>query len=126
MSRVTCCSLSKLKAIQEPNDVNLFIVRNPKGDVQGLTVFSYLAPSSELYSFAMENKNNPNWWNIYKEAFELELDSRDKQIGLQIVQDYLMQGMNVNLVCYCGNPEYCHRSLVGNRLKEMGCEVRIL
>ena len=126
MARVTCCSLAQLKTIQEPGDVNLFIVRNPKQNIKDVTVFSYLAPSSELYSFAMENKNNPKWWEIYKKEFELELENRDKKIGLQIVQDYLMQGMNVNLICYCGNAEYCHRSLVGEKLKQMGCEVRIL
>ncbi len=126
MAKVTCCSLSQLKNVMQGNDVNLFIVRNPKNDIKDLTWFPYLAPSQALYSFAMENKDNAGWWDIYKRSFEEELESADKKLGLGLVQDYITLGFNVNLVCYCGSAAHCRRSLVGEKLKSMGLEVIII
>lgn len=126
MARVTCCSLSQLSGISEVNDVSLFIVRNPKSAVKDVSLFQYLAPSKELYSFAMQNKSNPNWWELYKCAFEEELKTADKRVGLDIVQGFIEEGFNVNLVCYCGDYTKCHRSLVADKLRAKGIEVRLL
>lgn len=126
MARVTCCALSQLSGISDTNDINLFIVRNPKADVRNVSLFQYLAPSNELYSFAMQNKNNPNWWELYASAFKEELETSDKKVGLDIVQGFINEGFNVNLICYCGDYTKCHRSLVADKLREMGIEVRLL
>lgn len=126
MSKITCCSLSQLKQVSQGNDINLFIVRNPKNEIMNLTWFPYLAPSQVLYSFAMENKDSSGWWDIYKQSFEEELESADKKLGLGLVQDYIILGFNVNLVCYCSSAEQCHRSLVGAKLQSMGLEVIII
>lgn len=126
MARVTCCSLSQLSGISEPQDVSLFIVRNPKADVKNVSIFQYLAPSSELYSFAMQNKNNPNWWELYKRSFLEELTTAEKQMGLDIVKGFVDEGFNVNLVCYCSDYTKCHRSLVADELRSRGIEVRLL
>ena len=71
MAKVTCCSLSQLKNVMQGNDVNLFIVRNPKNDIKDLTWFPYLAPSQALYSFAMENKDNAGW--LQTTVFRLQI-----------------------------------------------------
>lgn len=126
MGKIVCCSLSQLKNVQSSNSINLLIVRNPKGEIKDVTVFQYLAPSKELYTFAMENKDNPGWWDIYKSVFLEELESVDKKLGLGIVQDYVEAGFQVNLICYCGSYENCHRSLVAEKLRQMGLEVELM
>lgn len=126
MGKVVCCSLSQLKTVQTAQSINLLIVRNPKSDIKDVTLFQYLAPSRELYSFAMENKDNPDWWSVYKKVFERELESADKKLGLGIVQDYVEAGFQVNLICYCGSYEKCHRSLVAEKLRSMGLEVDLM
>ena len=126
MGKVTCCSLSQLSGVSKPEDVNLFIVRNPKANVKDVSLFQYLAPSDVLYSFAMQNKNNPNWWRLYEQAFKEELKMSDKQVGLDIVKGFVEEGFNVNLICYCGDYKRCHRSLVADELRHRGIEVRLL
>ena len=126
MSKVTCCALSQLKDIAGPNDINLFIVRNPKSNINSVSVFQYLAPSHELYTFYLKNKDSEGWWNVYKGIFQKELQSTEKQLGLALVRDYVHDGFNVNLICYCSDYKQCHRSLVAEELRKMGVEVDLL
>ena len=126
MHKVTCCALSQLETVKGPHDINLFIVRKPKSEIKSTTVFKYLAPSESLFKFYVENREEDGWWNVYEEAFKKELNTVEKQIGLTLVKDYVEEGFNVNLICYCGDPKRCHRSLIGERLKLMGLEVTII
>lgn len=123
---ITCCSLNKLSSIAKPGDVNLFIVRNQKAPVNGLTHFPQLAPSKALYSFAMQNKETDGWWDVYKSSFEQELETMEKKVAMEVVESFVAEGLRVNLVCYCGEPDHCHRSLVAKALIDRGNQVKVL
>lgn len=123
---VNLCSLSELSSVEYAGDVNLFIVRNQKSPIVGLQHFKQLAPSEELYTFFYNNKGNENWWEVFSAAFKEELKQHEKQVGLHIVQDFVRQGLRVNLVCYCGDFMHCHRSLVAEELEHIGLEVNLI
>lgn len=101
------------------------IVRNYKEPIANIQQFSRLAPSQELYSFAMRNKHKDGFFELYHKAFKEELLTNEKQIGLAIIEDLYKQQYEVNLICYCKNPKECHRSDVYEALIARGIECEL-
>ena len=123
---IVLCSLSDLdKYKRSSRDINFMIVRNYKEPIEGITQFERLAPSEALYTFAMRNKEKPDFYEVYHKAFQKELISNEKQVGLSIIEDLVSRGFEVNLICYCKKASECHRSDVFEALKSRGIECEL-
>jgi len=80
-----------------------------------------LAPSPDLYGrFINEWKDMPDkeWWNAYKDQFQKELQMEEKREALESLRSLVESGNVVALVCFCRDGRYCHRTLVGDSLKQ--------
>lgn len=121
---IRLCSLSDLNKYQKAGDLNFMIVRNMKEPIAGVQQFERLAPSSELYSLAMLNRDNPDFFETYKAAFNEELCSYEKQVGLSLIEE-LAKSFDINLICYCKDYSTCHRSLVYEALLARGIECEL-
>jgi len=86
-----------------------------------------LAPSSELFSRYIKEwrgKNPEEWWPLYKEDFCKELKTEEKLVQLRKLWKLVKIGKVIALVCFCKDNRYCHRTLVGDFLREAGIDVR--
>lgn len=123
---IVLCSLSDLdKHKRSSADLNFMIVRYLKDDIAGVTQFTRLAPSESLLDFAKRNKEKANFYDIYHKAFKEELLSNEKQVGLALIEDLVNQGFEINLLCYCKNPDECHRKDVYEALLSRGIEAEL-
>ncbi len=85
-----------------------------------------LAPSPDLYrQFLNQWKDKPGeeWWHFYKNRFEQELKTGEKLNALRKIWYLVQSGKVIALVCFCKDNNYCHRSLVGDFLKQYGIRV---
>ena len=85
-----------------------------------------LAPGPHLFKrYLHEWKGRPvdEWWDRYKEIFEQELRTAEKLNALRKIQIHVESGKVIALVCYCRDIRYCHRTLVGNFLRQQGVVV---
>ena len=123
---VVLCAIKDLaKYKRSNNDITFAIVRSMKEPISGIQQFTRLAPSQGLYNFALNNKNRENFFELYHEAFNEELLSHEKQVGLAIIEDLVQTGRELNLVCYCPDANQCHRSAVYTALKSRGIECEL-
>jgi uncharacterized protein YeaO (DUF488 family) len=75
-----------------------------------------LAPSNELFAKYLnkwKHLHPEQWWNDYKILFQKEMESDEKIANLRSLYKILKAGRNVVLLCFCEDPAYCHRRLVG-------------
>jgi len=94
--------------------------------ISGTTRMPGLAPSPDLYRrFLYEWKGKPveEWWHIYKSQFERELETEEKISALRKLRSLVESGKVIALVCFCGDSKHCHRTLVGDFLKQHGIRV---
>ena len=88
-----------------------------------------LAPSQELFNkFIKEWQHRPSeeWWPLYKKQFIDELSSEEKLKFLRQIYRNLMNGINIVLICFCKDYNYCHRKLVGEFFNQYGIEAKEL
>lgn len=123
---IRLCSISELsKYSRSVSDLNFMIVRNYKDPIANVQQFDRLAPSQELYSFAMNNKHKDGFFELYHKVFKEELLSNEKQVGLAIIEDLYKQGYEINLLCYCKDSNECHRKDVYEALVTRGIECEL-
>lgn len=75
-----------------------------------------LSPSPELYNTYLNEWKHLTpkvWWHKYEERFLNELKTDDKLNCLREIYKKLFAGINIVLVCFCRDHNYCHRKLVG-------------
>ena len=126
------------------DSLKLLIVRKPpevmpKGFIHG----PQLSPSLELFFktkkwkkgvFTEEEMDFINtipdiieldyWWELYRSEFMKELNDRDDmKSALLRLLNLDKEGSNIYLYCFCSNTHRCHRSLVGEKLKDLGANV---
>ena len=92
-------------------------------EIPNSTLVRNLAPSPELFNtFNTEWKHLPPqvWWRKYEKQFLEELYSEDKLNCLRGIYKKLLAEVNVVLVCFCKDHNYCHRKLVGEFFKPYG------
>lgn len=86
-----------------------------------------LAPSPQLFKkYLYEWKDRPceEWWDMYREIFEQEIKSDYKKVSaLKKAFNLVNLGKVIAMVCFCRDSRYCHRTLVGNFLKQKGIRV---
>jgi Protein of unknown function, DUF488. len=80
-----------------------------------------LAPSTELFeTYLNEWKGIPSkdWWPEYESRFLDELKTDEKLNCLRELYRSLRSGINIVLVCFCKDYNYCHRKLVAEFFKQ--------
>lgn len=116
------CSLSEAKKFEA--DYKYFIVINPKKvKLKGIQHRPDLAPSQELYDWAMEHKNEKNWFDHYKEVFTNDMKTRK---GLVMALDEIekkAKEKDVLLICFCSDVNFCHRGLIADEMMNRGVNV---
>jgi uncharacterized protein YeaO (DUF488 family) len=86
-----------------------------------------LAPSSTLYRrFINEwkDRHGDEWWHTYKVQFEKELQTNEKLNALRRLCNLVKTGKVIALVCFCRDSQYCHRTLVGDFLRQQGIRAK--
>lgn len=90
-----------------------------------------LSPSKELLFTYLKLRKDNNWneftfRSIYYPKFinQIYNDPDALQI-LNNLKSRDSEGLSVALLCYCHNYKLCHRSIIGNILITMGCNVLI-
>lgn len=87
-----------------------------------------LAPSFELFNKieSFKKEFGGDWFSHYSKLFNNELETDEKQFGINEVKSALESGMDIVLVCYCSDYNKCHRKLVADYLKKLGIDSKEL
>lgn len=124
------------------DDMKVFIVRKPVNGIPlGFVHNPILSPSVDLFKdtrrwkngeynemeveFLLKN-NHPlspdSWWYLYEPRFidQLNLDVSIRELDKL---KEMSKDRDVWLFCYCKDYCRCHRSIVGKKLEQMGCDV---
>ena len=116
------CSLSQVKNFNA--DYKYFIVINPKGvKIKGVSHKPELAPTRELYQWAMSHKNEDNWFEHYKEVFINDMHTRQGMIDALNDLEKKAKEKDVLLICFCPDVNYCHRGLIADEMLKRGISV---
>ena len=96
------------------------------GDIAGTTRVKELAPSPDLYrQYLSQWRGRPpeGWWSEYERLFLAEMQAPVAVEGLRVLYRRLQSAHSVALVCYCSDPDHCHRRLLGDFLSRHGVTV---
>jgi uncharacterized protein YeaO (DUF488 family) len=83
-----------------------------------------VAPSRELVAFAQAKPWTDARWTAYAKKYLREMRRPEAQRVIALLAALGTQ-TNFSIGCYCENPYRCHRSLLGNLLREGGAKVAI-
>lgn len=103
-----------------------WLVTRGGGDIVGTIRVRELAPSPALFhQYVTRWRGRPpeEWWGRYEGAFKAEMKNPVVMEALRRLYRRLQDGTNVALVCYCRDPEHCHRRLLGDFLSNHGVTV---
>jgi uncharacterized protein YeaO (DUF488 family) len=81
-----------------------------------------LAPSATLIKWALSEPLTPARWARFNRKFRQEMRTPLAQRLLQLLAGFSSR-TNLSVGCYCADPARCHRSLLGDLLKESGAVV---
>jgi len=104
----------------------VWLITRAGRDIPGAMRVRALSPGESLFRDYLEKwRFNPpeQWWPEYRERFNTELQQPEKGPVMQRLHKLLAEGKNVGLVCFCPDYRYCHRTLVGEFLKQRGIAV---
>ena len=125
-------------------DIKLQIVRyTSKGLRKGFIHVPHLSPSEELFKKTMyswkklkftkeerelmANGKTGTWFDLYEDEFTKETKMRrDFNIGYNRLKYYLDNGKNIVAICYCGDKNKCHRSILAKMLMDEGYKVTLM
>ena len=88
-----------------------------------------LSPSKDLFYKYLNHEKNGTWnkevfENEYKPVFLKELAHNfDAMDCLRILKQFDKEGKKIALLCFCQDENLCHRKIVGEILRENGCNV---
>ena len=82
-----------------------------------------VAPSRPLVSYALGKPWTDARWSAYKRRYLAEM-RRPEARRLIMLLAALSKQANFSIGCYCETPWRCHRSLLGELLREHGAKVR--
>lgn len=101
-----------------------FIVINPgKVKLKGISHRPELAPTRELYSWAMENKHIDGWFDHYREVFVNDMKTRPGMINALNDIEKKAKESDVLIVCFCPDVNFCHRGLIADEMEKRGVKV---
>ncbi|MBM7853901.1 uncharacterized protein YeaO (DUF488 family) [Desulfohalotomaculum tongense] len=114
-------SLKKLKCDQ------IWLIARAGKEIPGTLRVRELAPSKQLFQRYINEwrfKDPEEWWHLYREQFYNELNKEEKLKPLRYLWKLVKSGETIALVCFCRDYRYCHRSLVGDFLRNAGLVVK--
>ena len=83
-----------------------------------------VAPSRQLVSYAQARPWTDARWAAYAKRYLAEMRRPEAQRVIALLAA-LGKQTNLSIGCYCENPWRCHRSLLGELLRERGAKVAI-
>jgi uncharacterized protein YeaO (DUF488 family) len=83
-----------------------------------------VAPSRELVAYAQAKPWTDARWAAYAKRYLREMQRPEAQRVIALLAA-LGKQTNFSIGCYCENPYRCHRSLLGELLRERGAKVAI-
>ena len=124
MGKIITCSLSQMHLYAA--DLKFFIVLRPNNvSVKGLRHKPDLAPSAELFQWVQQHKHEPDWFIEYAKRFQYDIQHRPGLRDAIMQLEQLAQENTVLLVCFCAEPNQCHRSLLAEELRRRGANVEM-
>lgn len=106
------------------NSVCINIARKNKDNLKQIIE---LAPSKELFSWYMNNKDNEDWFKEYKRQYKIEIQSNELALEkMRYIKSLLDEGKDVVLLCYCRDYKKCHRSIIGEAFEAIKYNVTYL
>lgn len=127
MSKLYTCALSKLRDFPEIKN-KYFIVRfNKDVHIDGLKHLPELSPSPELLSRTKKAQADGSFdFGSYKDELLEELANEEKAISVcDDIGIKLDSGEDVLLVCFCPNPNICHRKIIAEVFESNGYNVEV-
>jgi|SRR5688572_21687002 uncharacterized protein YeaO (DUF488 family) len=83
-----------------------------------------LAPSRALVSYAQAKPWTDARWTAFTRRYLSEMRRPEAQRLINLLAALSKQA-NFSVCCYCENPRRCHRSLLGELLREQGGTVEV-
>jgi len=123
IGHIITATISSLRHLQCDEIWQITRVNN---DIRGTIWVPELAPSQALFKLHQsEWKEQPpeTWWLAYEKKFNDELKTDEKLGALRRLWHAIEVGKTIALVCFCSDPCYCHRRLVGIFLQQHGMTV---
>lgn len=106
---------------QYPDAITFNITRKP---IKGMEQLISLAPSWDIIKLVKNAKNVADVWDEYTKRYNEELNTQENLNALLWTISYFLElGYDVQFVCFCTNPKFCHRSIVGEMFENRGYEV---
>lgn len=105
------------------------IVRSLKHPSPKMKQVTSLSPDWNLFKTYLNLKESGKWnadsfHSIYQPQFMDQIaHDANSQRALETLKTLDAHGKNIALVCFCPDKNLCHRSLVAQILKDMGCNV---
>ena len=78
-----------------------------------------LAPSADLVSWALAEHLTDQRWQRFARSYRREMGEPDRQRLLQLLALLSLQA-SFSVGCYCEDESRCHRSVLGELLREQG------
>ena len=78
-----------------------------------------LAPSAELFSYAMAEPLTGRRWSVYARRYRAEMSKPAAQHLLALLAA-LSSRTDLSVGCYCADESHCHRSLLRELLVDAG------
>ena len=107
-------------------DFRFEITRYPKlQKYPQVTLMQSLAPSVRLLNFfKAHTKLSEDTLLTYYYQYKMELsNSIQAKKDIKYIQDCLDQGNSVQLICFCSDFRYCHRTILGKWFEQKGYSV---
>lgn len=123
--KVYTASVSRIKELAE-FCAEIWLITRAGKDIAGTIRVRGLSPGPALYQDYLEKWKDVDperWWPQYQARFKEELKQPEKRAALHRLWLLLREGKNVALVCFCPDYRYCHRTIVGDLLREKGVAV---
>ena len=125
MGTLYTCSLSRLDEYKDIRKKYFIVLRPGKVKVRGLRHKPDLAPSFELLDWALEHKTDDDWYERYSAWFRRDMTARaGLRDAISRLDDELAEH-DVLLVCFCPDPNKCHRMLIAKEMENRGHTVYI-
>jgi uncharacterized protein YeaO (DUF488 family) len=83
-----------------------------------------VAPSRELVAYAQARPWTDARWAAYAKRYLKEMQRPEARRVIALLAA-LGKQTNLSIGCYCENPWRCHRSLLGELLRERGAKVAV-
>jgi uncharacterized protein YeaO (DUF488 family) len=83
-----------------------------------------VSPTSALVAYAQAKPWTDARWAAFRKRYLREMQRPEAQRAIELLAA-LGKQTNFSICCYCENPYRCHRSVLGELLRERGTEVKV-